>query len=116
MSANQTADVQKEVRLYIGVFVAVAILTLTNVALAHTAGRVTAGVVIALMIALVNAVLVVRFFMHFASEGKIIHMVWGITALFFLVLFLLVIFAMADQQGTSIQVPVPMHELGHHVS
>jgi caa(3)-type oxidase subunit IV len=102
MSANQVADVQKEVRLYVGVFLAVAILTLVNVALAHTTGRVTAGVAIALMIAAVNAVLVVRFFMHLATEGKVIHMVLAITALFF-------------QQGTSIQVPSPMHALEHHV-
>jgi caa(3)-type oxidase subunit IV len=117
MSANQVADVRKEVRLYVAVFFAVAILTLANVAIAHTTAHVAAGVTIALAIAAVNAVLVVRFFMHLASEGKVIHMTLAITALFFVVLFLLVILAMANEQGVSLQLPAPpMHELGHHVS
>jgi len=116
MSANQTADVQKEVRLYIAVFAAVAILTLANVALSYTTVRVAPSAAIALMIAAVNAVLVVRFFMHLATEGKVIHMTLAITALFFLVMFLLFIFANANEQGMSLQVPAPMHELGHHVS
>lgn len=101
--------------MYVAVFIAVALLTLANVAIAHTTGRVAAGITIALAIAAVNAVLVIRFFMHLATEGKVIHMTLAITALFFVVMILLIMFAMSNEQGTSLQLPVQMHELGHHV-
>jgi caa(3)-type oxidase subunit IV len=116
MSTDHAADVQKEVRLYIAVFAAVAILTLVNVALSYMTARVEPSVAIALMIAAVNAVLVVRFFMHFASEGKVIHMVWTVTALFFVVMLFLIIFARADQQGAPEYHPVPTQAMEHHVS
>jgi caa(3)-type oxidase subunit IV len=116
MNADHAADVQKEVRLYITVFVAVAILTLANVAASYMTARAVPGVTIALMIAAVNAVLVARYFMHLPSEGKVIHLVLGITALLFVVLMLLIMFAMADEQGAPIEVPTPVQESTHHVS
>lgn len=116
MSADHTADVQKEVRLYIAVFAAVAILTLANVAASYMTNRAIPGVTIAMIIAAVNAVLVARYFMHLGSEGGIIRMVLGITALFFVVLMLLIMFAMANEQGAPLQVPPPVQESGHHVS
>ena len=116
MSANHAVAVQKEVRLYIAVFFAVAILTLANVAASSMTTHVAPGVTVALMLAAVNAVLVVRYFMHVPAESKIIHKVLGITAFFFVLLMVITMLAMADEQGTPIAPPPHVQESVHHVS
>lgn len=116
MSADNAVAVQKEVRLYLAVFIAVAILTLANVAASTMTTHVAPGVTIALMLAAVNAVLVVRYFMHVPTESNLIHKVLGITAFFFVVLMLITMLAMADEQGTTVAPPPHVQESAHHVS
>jgi len=109
-------DVKNHVRVYIAVFAAVGILTLVNVAASYLTTTVAPGVTIALIIAIVNAALVAYYFMHLPTEGKVVHMVLAVTAVFLVALLFLIIGAIADQQGDYIQSPVVVEEPGHHVS
>ena len=80
------ADIDKHVRTYIMVFVALMVLTLVTVAASYlhlsTAGTIT----LALVIAIIKGSLVACYFMHLISERKLIYAVLALTVVFFVAL------------------------------
>ncbi len=88
MSGHSPEAIKKEVRKYIVVFVALAILTVLTVAVSYLHMPLWAAIAVALAIASVKGTLVAAVFMHLLSEKKIIWLVLAFAMAFFLVLLL----------------------------
>ena len=84
-----TLDHKRHVRLYIGIFAALAVLTVVTVGVSTLPLAAAAGIAAALLIAIVKGSLVASFFMHLAWEKKIIFALLVFTLLFFLILLFL---------------------------
>lgn len=81
-------DIDKHVRTYILVFVALLALTLVTVAISYLQLPIGPAVGLALLVALVKGSLVACFFMHLISERKLIYLVMAFTVFFFLFVLL----------------------------
>lgn len=90
-------DVSKHVRTYLLVFGALIVGTILTVAAwkVHLP-TIFLTVLVAMIIASVKASLVAGWFMHLASEQKMIYAILGFTAFFFLGMVVLTIWAMTD--------------------
>ena len=92
MTSDHAADIDRHVRVYITVFVALMALTLITVAVSYLHLPLPIAVTVALLVATVKGSLVACYFMHLISEKKLIYAVLGLTAVFFLVLLSLPVF------------------------
>lgn len=90
-------DVKKEVKIYIAVFVALAILTVVTVGIAYIDFGVSLGIAVGLLVATVKAALVALFFMHLKAERAMIYWVLYLTVFFFVVMIALPLWQKADQ-------------------
>ena len=72
--------------IYIGVFVALLVLTGVTVGLSYLHLAVAAGVAIAMAVALTKGTLVAAYFMHLIGEHRFIFLLLAITGIFFVVL------------------------------
>lgn len=86
MSATDAEAIRKETKKYIGVFVALMVLTVLTVAVSYFHMPVVLAVIVALIIAAFKGSLVAAFFMHLAHERKAIYWVLILTVVFFLAL------------------------------
>ena len=82
------ADVDRHVRAYITVFVALMVLTLVTVWVSSLGLSIRLAVTVALGIATLKASLVAGVFMHLSSEKKLIVLGLALTFVFFLVCLL----------------------------
>jgi cytochrome c oxidase subunit IV len=89
MTTDHAADIDRHVRIYITVFVALMVLTIVTVAVARLHLPVYAAVTVALIVATVKATLVACYFMHLVSEKKLIYAVLALTVAFFIALLAL---------------------------
>ena len=89
MSSHSVEEVQKQVKIYIRVFVALGILTVLTVGVSYLHMPLAVAIAVALFIAGIKSTLVAAFFMHLVSEKKIIYAVLALAFVFFLVLLLL---------------------------
>ena len=89
MSDDHAADIDKHVRVYILVFVALAVLTMVTVAVRSLHLPMATGIAVALLIAIVKGSLVACYFMHLISERRLIFLVLVITVAFFVALLML---------------------------
>jgi cytochrome c oxidase subunit 4 len=89
MTSDHAAEIDKHVRVYISVFVALMVLTIVTVAISYLHLPVTAAVTVALLVATIKGSLVACYFMHLISEKKLIYAVLVLTALFFAALLAL---------------------------
>jgi cytochrome c oxidase subunit 4 len=96
MSDHTAADIDKHVRVYITVFVALMALTLITVAISYLHLPLPMAVTVALLVATVKGTLVACYFMHLISEKKLIYAVLGLTAVFFVALLALPVFTVRD--------------------
>jgi len=96
MSDHTAADIDRHVRVYITVFVALMALTLITVAISYLHLPLPMAVTVALLVATVKGTLVACYFMHLLSEKKLIYAVLGLTAVFFLALLALPVFTVRD--------------------
>ena len=99
MADAHAHDVKKEVRGYIGVFVALAALTALTVMASYLDVSKAMHIVIALAIAVVKGSLVGMYFMHLISERRLIYWTLYLTAIFFVALMCLPLFTQADHLG-----------------
>jgi cytochrome c oxidase subunit 4 len=83
---NSPEAVKKEIRKYLYVFGALAILTAVTVAISYLHLPTWQAVILALAVATVKGSLVAAFFMHLISERKLIYAVLVLTVFFFGVL------------------------------
>ena len=96
MTSDHAADIDKHVRIYITVFVALMVLTIVTVAISRFHLPVHQAVTIAMIVATIKGSLVACYFMHLISEKKLIYAVLGLTAFFFLALLALPVVTVRD--------------------
>src|SRR6185436_12738200 len=89
MTSDHAVDIDRHVRIYITVFVALMVLTIVTVAIARLHLPVHLAVTLALLVATVKGSLVACYFMHLISEKKLIYAVLLLTAIFFAALLAL---------------------------
>ncbi len=99
MNEAHAEDIKKHVRAYIGVFVALALLTVLTVFVSYLDFSRGGHITIALLIAVVKAGLVASYFMHLISEKKLIYGALILTVLLFAALMFLTLSSHMDQRG-----------------
>lgn len=98
MNAEHTAEhVHQEVRSYFVVFVSLLLLTVVTVAVSRLDLPVTAGVIVALIVASLKGTLVAGIFMHlFSDKFPFVFKVLIFSAVFFVVMIALFVFGYFD--------------------
>ncbi len=72
MTESEAALVREHVRVYLVVFVALAVLTVVTVAISYLQLPTVLAITVAMVVASVKAGLVAGYFMHLVSEEKVI--------------------------------------------
>ena len=88
-TSDHAVDIDRHVRVYITVFVALMALTIITVAVSYLHLPLAIAVTVALLVATVKGSLVACYFMHLISEKKLIYAVLALTAVFFAALLAL---------------------------
>ncbi len=83
------ANIDRQVRTYIVIFITLMALTFVTVAISRLHLPVNLAVALALIVASVKGGLVAGYFMHLLSERKLIYWVLGFTVLCFFTVLLL---------------------------
>jgi cytochrome c oxidase subunit 4 len=83
------AEIDRQVRIYVVVFVSLMALTVVTVAISRLHLPTGAAVAVALAVALVKGGLVAGYFMHLVSERKLVYWVLALTVAFFFAVLLL---------------------------
>jgi cytochrome c oxidase subunit 4 len=89
---DHAADIDRHVRIYITVFVALMVLTIVTVAISRFHFPLAIAVTFALLVATIKGSLVACYFMHLISEKKLIYAVLALTVVFFVALLALPVF------------------------
>jgi cytochrome c oxidase subunit IV len=95
-TGDHAVDIDKHVRVYITVFVALMVLTIVTVAIPRFHFPVPIAVSVALIVATIKGALVACYFMHLISEKKLIYAVLALTVVFFAALIALPVFTVSD--------------------
>jgi len=85
---KEHVDIDKHVRTYVLVFVALMALTLITVGVSYLHLSTGPAIALALLIAVVKGSLVACYFMHLLSEKKLVYAVLIFTVIFFLAVLL----------------------------
>jgi cytochrome c oxidase subunit IV len=96
MTTDHAVDIDKQVRIYITVFVTLMALTIITVAVSRFHLPVHLAVTVALLVAIIKGSLVACYFMHLISEKKLIYAVLAVTAFFFAALLALPVITHSD--------------------
>jgi len=83
------AEIDRQVKIYILVFVSLMALTIVTVAVSRLHLPTAGAVAVALVVASIKGGLVAGYFMHLLSERKLIYWVLAITVAFFFAVLLL---------------------------
>ena len=86
---DHAADIDRHVRIYIIVFVALMVLTIITVGVSYLHLPIHIAVGVALLVATIKGSLVACYFMHLISEKKLIYAVLALTIVFFAALLAL---------------------------
>ena len=86
MSEGHIHDVSKDVKKYLYVFLALAVLTVVTVGISYIDFGISGSIVVALIVATVKGSLVAFYFMHLNHEKKSIYQLLGLTVVCFLIL------------------------------
>jgi cytochrome c oxidase subunit IV len=95
-TGDHAADIDRHVKVYITVFVALMVLTIITVAISRFHLPVAIAVTVALLVATIKGSLVACYFMHLISEKKLIIAVLALTAFFFVALLTLPVVTVHD--------------------
>ena len=96
MPHHDPADIDRHVRVYIIVFVALMALTLITVGISYLHLSTPVAIAFALFVATIKGSLVASYFMHLISEKKLIYAVLVLTTIFFVVLLALPVVTHSD--------------------
>ena len=99
VTGHHAADIDKHVRVYIIVFVALMALTVVTVAVSYLDLSTPMAIALALFIATIKGSLVACYFMHLISERKLILTVLVITVVKFIALIALPAFTHGNSYG-----------------
>ncbi len=97
--ADHAADIDRHVRVYVTVFVALMALTLITVAVSYLDLSTPMAIAVALFVATIKGSLVACYFMHLISEKRLIYAVLVITVIKFAALLALPAFTHGDGYG-----------------
>lgn len=115
MSEHGAEHIQKQVRIYMGVFAALAVLTLLTVGISYLDISVASHVSLALFVAIVKGTLVALFFMHLINERRTIYYVLGLVVVFFfMVMWVPTLWSTTDMRTDSVWTRIPVAEAAHH--
>jgi cytochrome c oxidase subunit IV len=89
MTSDHAVDIDRQVKVYITVFVALMVLTVITVAVSYLHLSVAWAVTVALIVASIKGALVACYFMHLIAERKLIYAVLVLTVVFFIALMAL---------------------------
>jgi cytochrome c oxidase subunit IV len=89
MTGDHAVDIDRQVRIYVTVFVALMALTIITVAISYLDLPTPMAIALALFVATVKGSLVACYFMHLISERKLIYAVLVITVIKFVALLAL---------------------------
>jgi cytochrome c oxidase subunit 4 len=106
-------DIDRQVKIYISVFVALMALTLITVAVSYLHLPPAMAIAVALLVATIKGTLVACYFMHLIAEKKLIYAVLVITVAFFVVLLALPVLTHSNGFWIPEQ-PVPSPTSGAH--
>ena len=98
-AVDHAAAIDRQVRGYMVVFIALIALTAVTVGVSYLHLEVHSAVGVALAIACFKASLVMLFFMHLISEKKVILAVLALTIVFFVALLALPVLTVSDGYG-----------------
>lgn len=98
-AADHAHDIDKQVRIYVTVFVSLMALTIITVAISRFHPPVAVAVSIAMLVATIKGSLVACYFMHLISERKLIYAVLGLTVAFFVALLFLPVLTVSNGLG-----------------
>ena len=104
---HDPAEIDRHVRVYIIVFVALMALTLVTVAVSYLDVSTPVAIAIALFIATIKGSLVACYFMHLISEKKLIYAVLAITVIKFVALMVLPVVTHNNGYWIPEEHPVP---------
>ena len=93
---DHAADIDRDVRIYITVFVTLMVLTIVTVAISRVHLPIGTAVTLALLVATIKGSLVACYFMHLISEKKLIYAVLILTVAFFVPLLALPVLTHAN--------------------
>jgi cytochrome c oxidase subunit 4 len=96
MTSDHAVDIDRHVKVYITVFVALMVLTIVTVAISRLHLSVPIAVTVALLVAIIKGSLVACYFMHLISEKKLIYAVLALTVAFFIALMALPVLTFFD--------------------
>jgi cytochrome c oxidase subunit 4 len=96
---HDAADIDRHVRVYITVFVALMALTLITVGISYLDLSTPMAIALALFVAVIKGSLVACYFMHLISEKKLIYLVLVITVIKFIALLALPAFTHSNSYG-----------------
>ena len=96
MTSDHAVDIDRHVKVYITVFVALMVLTIVTVAISRLHLSVPVAVTVALLVAIIKGSLVACYFMHLISEKKLIYAVLALTVAFFIALLALPVLTFFD--------------------
>ena len=99
MTSDHAADIDRHVRVYITVFVALMALTVITVAISYLHLPLPIAVAVAMLVATIKGSLVAGYFMHLISEKKVIYAVLILTAVFFVALLALPAITVSNGYG-----------------
>jgi cytochrome c oxidase subunit IV len=116
MSPHTTEAHETQKKIYRAVGAALIVGTIVTVLAANLHLGLMVGIVVALIIATVKGSLVAGYFMHLFSEKKLIYFVLGLTGVFIIALFGLILWTFGDIQGrhTGIFEVPQQHVHPHH--
>ena len=86
--SEDAAEIKRHVRGYLGVFFALACLTVVTVTVSYLDLTTGAAITVALIIATIKSSLVAAYFMHLINEKRLIYYVLILTVFFFAVLMI----------------------------
>jgi len=89
MNESELAHFKQHIRVYIGVFVALAVLTVVTVGVSYLDLPTGYAITLAMIVASIKAFLVAGYFMHLMSEEKVIIWLLALSAAFLVFLFVL---------------------------
>src|SRR5688572_29557720 len=96
MTSDHGVDIDRHVKVYITVFVALMVLTVVTVAVSRLHLSVPMAVTVALFVAIIKGSLVAGYFMHLVSEKKLIYAVLALTVAFFIALVALPVLTVSE--------------------
>ena len=96
-SGHDTIDIQSNIKVYMMVFAALAVLTVVTVAASYLDISTGEAILLALTIASIKGSLVAGYFMHLISEKALITWILMLTAGFFFVLMFIPMASFIDQ-------------------